>query len=563
MTQRNAASQSSDDSSGLGRYEAAEQFLSGLFRGLDTTPAILIWTVRRGVKRSHWPVGLANAARLASGFDAQTNVYIGCGWRHQSLGTHARGAADDIAGIPALWLDLDVAGPGHTTKAYPPSFEDARALVDALPLRPTTVVNTGGGLHLWWRLREPWAFKSEGERSSAADLLRDWEATCRHYAVERGWTIDSVHDLPRVLRVPGSYRAKPDCPPLLVAVERDTGATYSADDFRERLVISHPRGRQAQTPVVGPVVLRVDASPPAGKVDLLAGIEPMFARSMAGKRTDMRDSSPSAYDLSVATYAAQAGWTDQEIADLLIYRRRRAGQDVAKALRLDYITDRIAHARAGTSSPAEVDTAQTVAEMATAVDRGSGPTELLAYLSDSLGLDVLRWTQTTRHEAFYELHIGGSDARVVVVGNVANVTSQKRFADAVYSHTGKLIGPFRPAAWAQILRALGQVVEVVESASREGSAEEWIDRYADTASLGYDATILRRCNPFVDDGSLHVHAGDFRAWLDTHQAQKLPLAQAVSLLRLAGFYSRQMTARDDNGKPIGRHYWCRKTDNSP
>ena len=360
-----------------------------------------------------------------------------------------------------------------------------------------------------------------------------------------------------MLRVPGTFRAKPDCPPLLVAVERDTGATYSADDFRERLVISHPRGRQAQTPVVGPVVLRVDASPPAGKVDLLAGIEPMFARSMAGKRTDMRDSSPSAYDLAVATYAAQAGWTDQEIADLIIYRRRQAGQDVAKALRLDYITDRIAHARAGTSSPAEVDTAQTVAEMTVAVDRGSGPTELLAYLSDSLGLDVLRWTQTTRHEAFYELHIGGSDARVVVVGNVANVTSQKRFADAVYSHTGKLIGPFRPAAWAQILRAMGQVVEVVESgsASRLGQLTEWIDQYAADAQTGTDYETLRQNRPFRRDSMLHIHLGDLVRWITIRQQAKVQKTDILASMRLLGFSPTHIGARSETGDNCTRHYW--------
>ena len=40
------------------------------------------------------------------------------------------------------------------------------------------------------------------------------------------------------------------------------------------------------------------------------------------------------FDVRTASQAAIAGWDDQEIANLIIARRREQGQDVEKALRL-------------------------------------------------------------------------------------------------------------------------------------------------------------------------------------------------------------------------------------
>ena len=71
-----------------------------------------------------------------------------------------RMTSDDAAGVVAFVADIDIAGPGHSDrKRYPPDQEAALAIVRALPLETTVVVHSGGGLHLWWLLREPWVFE--------------------------------------------------------------------------------------------------------------------------------------------------------------------------------------------------------------------------------------------------------------------------------------------------------------------------------------------------------------------------------------------------------------------
>jgi hypothetical protein len=96
---------------------------------------------------------------------------------------------------------------------------------------------------------------------------------------------------------------------------------------------------QPRDPLDGwPVRLRWDAEPPAEKFELLAMIEPRFERSYRRRRPDLLDQSDSSCDYSLALFAFAAGWTCQEVADLLIAGRREHG-DISKpgkALRRDY-----------------------------------------------------------------------------------------------------------------------------------------------------------------------------------------------------------------------------------
>lgn len=561
----------------VGRYETARRFLDGLF-GQAEGASILVWTVTSaGVKLSHWPESVDAAARFAASTDTTTNVYVGCGWRGRPLGPHARGTCAQVAGIPALWVDLDVAGDGHSAKAYPPSFEDARAIVRSLPVAPSTIVNTGGGLHLWWRLREPWAIDSDAERANAEDLVRRWEATVHQYAAERGYVIDRVHDLSRVLRIPGTWRSKASDPvPRYVEIESESGLTYLRDDFEPFLVTDIHGGRQTIEPriEIGSVVLRPDAEPPLSKLIILREIEPRFEASWLHKRPDLKDGSESGYDLAVANYAAQAEWTDQEIADLIIARRRNCQADVAKALRLDYIRDRIRHARVSVAAARvaadvqvredikAVEQEQTLTELDATVARGSGSTEILAYLSDMLGFQILRWTQATRHQPYYELHL--ADGMVIAVGGVESVTSQRQFANAVYAHTGRLLGPFKPGDWARILRALGSVVEVSDAgtSSRTGQLLEWLDMYGAPKILDldeFDFHTLSRNQPFRKAGLLYVHAGDLTKWLG-FQNVKTTKSELLATMRLVGFEMVRVQARDEVGGKVCRCYWSISTE---
>ena len=60
--------------------------------------------------------------------------------------------------------------------------------------------------------KELWGFESDRERQRAADLSLRWSQTLKAHAAARGWAVDSVHDLARVMRLPGTLNFKRDIP---------------------------------------------------------------------------------------------------------------------------------------------------------------------------------------------------------------------------------------------------------------------------------------------------------------------------------------------------------------
>src|SRR5699024_1772188 len=88
-----------------------------------------------------------------------------------------------------------------------------------LGVEPISVVDSGGGLHPRWKLAKP------VEPEDSKGVLSRWQATVQRIAEENGFKADSVFDLPRVLRLPGTVNEKYDDRPAVTITARDTSAT--------------------------------------------------------------------------------------------------------------------------------------------------------------------------------------------------------------------------------------------------------------------------------------------------------------------------------------------------
>jgi hypothetical protein len=123
--------------------------------------------------------------------------------------------------------------------------------------------------------------------------------------------------------------------------------------------------RKAEAPMqVGTLWLHQDAEPPPVKWRLLCEAEPRALASF-NHTSPTPDGSASSYDMALANYAARAGWTDQEIADLII-AHRRAHEAKPKADLQGYLARTIAEARSKTTPAAALEPAQ-IDEMVSAV----------------------------------------------------------------------------------------------------------------------------------------------------------------------------------------------------
>jgi hypothetical protein len=114
------------------------------------------------------------------------NVFFGVGTRNGS-GT---GTKNELIAIPAIWADVDYK---DTTK------EKLQSLIKEFPFKPSAVVRSGGGNHIYFFLREP------ADRTQ----LDDVENINRRLAAYFGGDLQAV-DASRILRLPGTRNHKYD-----------------------------------------------------------------------------------------------------------------------------------------------------------------------------------------------------------------------------------------------------------------------------------------------------------------------------------------------------------------
>lgn len=162
----------------------------------------------RDLTRGEWNPSLERAAEILAD---PTNDYEYLACAALRCFKRGRGKAVDAVAIPGFWFDLDTRGGDH--KISPellPTRPEALEFLDALPLAPTLVLDSGGGLYPWWLFREPWVFDDEEDRAQALGLLRGWQGFIQQQAKARGWELDGTADLSRVLRPEGALSHKYD-----------------------------------------------------------------------------------------------------------------------------------------------------------------------------------------------------------------------------------------------------------------------------------------------------------------------------------------------------------------
>jgi hypothetical protein len=211
------------------------EFLEKLWDGKPDEDYILIWTLAD--KKSGWFQDVEDATDYVAGLSG--DVYVGVGLSGKDYGPHNRCAIDEVVGIAGMWADIDYEdGEAHKSNPkklpLPPDGAGARKIIEAVGLRPTLVVHSGHGLQAWWLLKEPLIFDNEVERKAAALMARLWQKNIQKRAENLGWSADSVPDLARILRVPGTTNMKTDPVPVRL-LEADGPWYLEISDFEEVL----------------------------------------------------------------------------------------------------------------------------------------------------------------------------------------------------------------------------------------------------------------------------------------------------------------------------------------
>lgn len=144
---------------------------------------------------------------------------------HRNGGTYrprpdrVRPVGAEIAAINCLFAEFDFK-----------HFDTPAACIDHVELiepPASVIVHSGGGLHVYWLLAQPYLLDTEARRERARTALADW--------VERIGAERESKDLARVLRLPGSYNYKAAYGPAFPEVTYlrcDLARTYLLDDLQ-------------------------------------------------------------------------------------------------------------------------------------------------------------------------------------------------------------------------------------------------------------------------------------------------------------------------------------------
>lgn len=147
----------------------------------------------------HGSVEVHDLVRLDkfAGESVESNLYFSVCTVDAAPMPGRRGSAEDARGVPVFWADIDVAGKPGAKKDYP-TADEALSALRQMPAAPDIVLSTGGGFHAYWILPEVLDARLELTRNR----IRAWEGKIRWLL--KGKALDSVSDVARILRLPGS-----------------------------------------------------------------------------------------------------------------------------------------------------------------------------------------------------------------------------------------------------------------------------------------------------------------------------------------------------------------------
>jgi hypothetical protein len=349
-----------------------------------------------------------------------------------------------------------------------------------------------------------------------------------------------------------------------------------ADDFDEFLIDEDKLEKTAPAPtkqeqdvILSNIKLSATAAPPADRIDDLCEIDVKFKATYQNKRDPKSfpkgKASPSEYALSLASIAVQAGWTDQEIADLIIDWNRRHGHDLTKAMRGDYIARTLAVAKKGLDE-----------EFLKNYEKNIEPTEGTKYnkdvdpegenikraLSILLGFKLISLTKIVQEKNPH--FIMRTDKKSEKNRGEINFYSQDdlmkkpRFESRVFAEINHVIDiPTRQ--WKPILKKFTAIMIIKEEDDGflHGRMKAWICEYLESKRIYTPDETAGSREPFVKKGHWHIYEDIFSRWCYNNRGHLEGVPKTKLDLVLIGAEKKKYNIKNPSKKDPTARTTCR------
>jgi len=206
-----------------------KEFMAELYKGAPSKQVTYLFTLP---DRATYPYQIGQMDQMlekAMALNCSKDVYFGLHLMDEPPLQGARASASDISGISFIHGEYDIKGPAHKEENLPKTQEELLNFPHGLECPPSIIVHSGNGLHTYWLLQEYTAVNDEN-REAIKRIVKGHELHTQKLGRAYGWKFDSVADLARVLRIPGTLNHKSD-PPRQVEIIEANLARFSLAAF--------------------------------------------------------------------------------------------------------------------------------------------------------------------------------------------------------------------------------------------------------------------------------------------------------------------------------------------
>ena len=196
----------------------AKEFMAELYKGVPPDKVTYIFTLPDHVT---YPYTIGQMDRMldkARALNESKDVYFGLHLMDEPPFLGGRASADEISGVSFIHGEYDIKGAAHKEENLPETLEELLSFLHGLECPPSIIVHSGNGLHTYWLLQE-YTVVDDENRGLIKRIMKGHEMHTQKLGREYGWKFDSVADLARVLRIPGTVNRKNDSPKKVEIIE--------------------------------------------------------------------------------------------------------------------------------------------------------------------------------------------------------------------------------------------------------------------------------------------------------------------------------------------------------
>jgi hypothetical protein len=544
------------------KYYPPSSYFEALYGEKEEDQHILIWThepeiqqipIKKRKSKSRWFTDLAKAEKysLERSEKHEDDVYVQVSASDKDYGPNHRNSIDDNPPVmlPAFYADLDMAK--KLREDLPQTLEEALSIVKGNGFDPSMIVHSGHGLHAYWIFKEPWDISDPQELAKARTLSEKLSEFLVRKAGESGWKIDSIYDLVRVLRVPGTENWKNPKDPAKVILWDLNDLRWEPDEIEEALptditiggnivpmdldgwsgnVITEKKKLSADG-----LIFDLNAMAPMERMMDLNVAFPKLSRTWKCEREDIKlneQGKPgNRYDLSLTNFLLRGGFSHQEVIDTIIHFRRKNNDHPEKAMRQDYMLGTIAKVQRDIDKEKDKETIETVQDLEDLGYEIEGQKDRIKQtLSNLFNVEVLRIVQFLSEPEEWVLYTVKGRTKI---GISENLTTQKKFRNIVAKNCKHFFKHQSTSNWditVNNMLFISEDEELDESATELGIMKVWLRGFIEGKDKIDHQTAYEK-KPFFFDGSWWIYPKGFKSWIYTSAVENITRQNIVRILK--------------------------------